>query len=79
MTTQSIIVYRNPVEAAFWESGVIVPLGGFLVVGFVVFLLLMWIAEKVTKRWQGPNNFVTGAAAVVAICAGLLTFHWLAI
>lgn len=55
----------------------IVPLGGGLGVGFIVFLLLMWIAEKVSHDWRGPSNFVTGAAAVVFLCVGALTFHWL--
>lgn len=77
MATQSIIVYRNPVEAAFWESGMIVPLGGGLGVGFIVFLLLMWIAQKVSRDWRGPSNLATGAAAVVSLCVGALTFHWL--
>lgn len=77
MTTQSIIVYRNPAEVAFWESGMIVPLGGGLGAGFITFLILMWIAQKVSRDWRGPSNFVTGAAAVASICVGALAFHWL--
>jgi len=79
MTTQSIIVYRNPVEAAFWESGIIVPLGGGLGTGFIVFLLLTALAKKVSRDWRGPSNLAMGAAAVVALIAGGLVFHWLAI
>lgn len=79
MTTQSIIVYRNPAEAAFWESGMLIPLVGGLGVGFILFLVLMKIATKVSRDWRGPSNFVTGAAAVVSICAGVLTLLWLSI
>lgn len=35
MPTQSIIVYRNPLEQAFWESGVFGP----ICIGGLVFLL----------------------------------------
>lgn len=74
MTTQSIIVYRNPVEAAFWESGIIVPLGGALGTGFIVFLLLMWVAQKVSRRWQGPPDWMTISAAILSIAAGISAF-----
>jgi hypothetical protein len=77
--TQSIIVYRNPIEATFWESGMVFPLMASLVVGFLTMFFLSWIATKFTKDWRGPSGFVVGAAAVVSICAGALTFHWLMI
>lgn len=76
MTTQSIIVYRNPVEAAFWESGMIFPLMGGLGVGFIAFLILMRIAEM-TIGDHRINNLVIGGAAIASMCAGALTFHWL--
>ena len=45
--TQSIIVYRNPAEAALWEAGMA---NGFaLVVGMVVGLL---VATTVATVWQ---------------------------
>lgn len=75
--TQSIIVYRNPAEAAFWEGGYLVPLVGGLGAGFLFFLALMWIAGKVSRDWRGPSNFVTGAAGVASVCVGALVFHWL--
>lgn len=75
MTTQSIIVYRNPIEAAFWESGMLLPLMGGLGVGFIVFLLLMWIAGKVSRDWRGPPNWMTASAGVVSVIAGFLVFH----
>ena len=36
MTTQSIIVYRNPAEAALWESGMVFPLICGMVIGCIL-------------------------------------------
>jgi len=77
MNTQSIIVYTNPYQRDFYESGMLIPLIGGLTVFFITFLILMWVAQKVSRDWRGPNNFVTGAAAVGGICIGALAFHWL--
>ena len=45
--TQSIIVYRNPVEQAFWESGLILPImasGAFYI---LLVVILFQIADKI--------------------------------
>lgn len=42
---QSIIVYRNPMEAAFWESGIVFPMIVSLVVMFVVAFIMMKVIE----------------------------------
>jgi len=79
--TQSIIVYRNPAEAAFWESGIIVPLGGSLATFFFVVLgmmtLLNWVARERSKLQ--PGNFELGVAFVTAGIAAVLVFRWLSI
>ena len=74
---QTHIVYQNRLQYDFYESGMMIPLIGGLGVGFLLFLALMWLAGKASKSWSGPSNFVTGAAAVVSLCAGALTFHFL--
>ena len=42
---QSIIVYRNPIEAMFWESGLVFP----LIVGVVA---AMVVAVLFASNWQ---------------------------
>lgn len=74
---QSIIVYHNPLQQAFWESDMLIPLLGGLGSGFLLFVVLMWIAGKVSGDWRGPNNTATGSAAVASIVAGVLVFKWL--
>jgi hypothetical protein len=68
---QTHIVYRNRVEHDFYESGMMVPLGGGLIVGFLVFLVLAWVAQKLSRDWRGPGNFAIGAAAL-----GILMMIW---
>lgn len=75
--TQSIIVYRNPAEAAFWESGMLIPLIGGLGTGFLVFIVLAAIAKKLSRDWRGPSNLALGAAGIASVAAGLLAFNWL--
>lgn len=54
--TQSIIVYRNPAEAAFWEGGGIAFVGVFILACAVCIPVCM-IAEKyivrpLLKKWE---------------------------
>lgn len=67
--TQSIIVYRNPIEAAMWEAG---TANGFaLVVGMVVGLIL---AATVATVWQKifPNSKNVDKIAVLAAVVGVV-------
>ena len=51
--TQSIIVYRNPMEQAFWESGAIIPLFG----SGIVFVLVIVAMDKLIGMkygWRKP-------------------------
>ena len=74
MTTQSIIVYRNPAEAAFWESGMAVPLGGALIVFLCSMVLLNIAAGKIIRRWKERTSdrvsvvtFLISAILAVAV------------
>lgn len=78
--TQSIIVYRNPLEQMFWEgltgSPVIVPVFGSLCVGVIVLILLYRVAERFCG-WRGPGSLATGCIWFAAICSVVLTFNFL--
>jgi len=77
---QTHIVYRNRVEHDFYESGMMVPLGGGLLVGFLVFLGLCKLFERHLNRWSGDrggNNMLMGGFALAAIGAGVAVFKYL--
>ncbi len=69
---QRIIVYRNPVEAAFWEGGMLWPIlcGGF--VAFVVVCILGLLMEKFV-RTRRDTTWVY-LVAIVAAFAGTFKF-----
>lgn len=71
--TQSIIVYRNPIEAAMWEAG---TANGFaVVVGMVVGLLLaVTVATVWPKIFPKSKNVdkVTLLAAVVGVVGSMI-------
>ena len=74
MTTQSIIVYRNPMEAAFWESGMAFPLMVGLVLSLAVALGLNWIFVRY-NQWQYRRNRYTrgrGDRQAAAIVFGMI-------
>jgi len=73
---QSITVYTNPYQRDFYESGMLIPLMGGLGTGFIVFILLMWLAERILGN-RRVNDLVMVGAGAAALCAGALTFHWL--
>lgn len=68
--TQSIIVYRNPIEAAFWESassGQIFPIVVGVIVFFVLFLALQY---QVVERFTGWNSKYRTWGTYAALAAG---------
>lgn len=81
--TQTHIVYRNRIEHDFYESGMLVPLGGALIVGFLVFLALCNIFEKHMNRWirrdRNGNNTLMVAFGFVAVGCGVAVFKYLTI
>jgi hypothetical protein len=70
--TQSIIVYRNPIEAAFWEgdgAAMLVPVGLGVIVFFVVFLTLNAL---VVERYTGWNSKYRSYGAYSALAVSAL-------
>ena len=72
-TTQSIIIYRNPLEQAFWESGMVFPLMVSLVVFMVVFLSIYKIMEFFVSWKVQRSNLYTFVAGALALGAMFLT------
>jgi hypothetical protein len=75
MNTQSIIVYRNPLEQMFWEGGAL-PLFVFLLSSLVFILVTMKIVEVVFRhfkwsRWGNKYTF-TQYAFIAASLVGAL-------
>ena len=79
--TQSIIVYRNPAEAALWESGLVFP----LIVACVLFVICVVISQKISefllKRftslgWRSVNQYSTYISITTsAIITGLVIYR----
>ena len=79
---QEVIVYRNPLEAAFWYGvmdGSFFPIIVAVVVFFAVFLILNALAQKVCVFlgfWRGNQGvYATYASMAVAIGAAVLVAH----
>jgi len=68
--TQSIIVYRNPLEQAFWESGLIVP----LFMSLVAFVLSFYVITEVLSRAFKYNIKDGDVFAVGLISFGIALF-----
>lgn len=77
--TQSIIIYRNPMEQMFWESNALIPVVASILVFVVVLTALMnlttaFIIPELQKRYKG-FDFIQlftitnmAVAAVAAVC-----------
>lgn len=78
---QSVIVYRNSIEAAFWESGMIFPLFLGLIVALVIVLAVNGVltlynrSKRIsvfnTPAWQG---YMIVASAIVAMLSTMFLF-----
>ena len=82
--TQSIIVYRNPIEQAFWESGMITPII-FGVVAIVILVCALHalldhsfkLAKKSTHRSK-LYTYLSNAIIVLSTIGGFyVSFHYL--
>lgn len=76
---QSIIVYSNPVQAAFWESGLLIPI---LVAGVVFILVMLGMTKLFDKMGRlsgvGPDTGITtGFSFFAATIAAVLVFRLL--
>lgn len=77
-TTQSIIVYQNPMQAAFWEGGFFIP----LVASLAVFLIVVVVLTAIADQFRVTRNFVrkaygTWPILALASVAGVLTYQHL--
>lgn len=80
--TQSIIVYRNPLEQAIWEGAFGAQLSCIIfgiVAFFVVFLLLNKITTSVVGNFGKKAQIATNVNLVLGAVAGVATiyFTWL--
>ncbi len=61
--TQSIIVYRNPLEQAFWEGGLgmenIIPIVAGAIVFIAVFLFIGNLISKILRKYSYQRNRIT--------------------
>ncbi len=75
---QSVIVYRNPLEAAFWEgitSGQFFPIIVGIAIFFAVFLTVqihivkrfVGTMNKRTSMWTNVNLFASGVIGILVI------------
>lgn len=74
--TTSIIVYRNPMEQAFWESGLVFP----LMVTVAVTIIYAMIAGKFLESlpWQYQRaKWVSNLYLISVVIVGILTFRWM--
>lgn len=80
MTTQSIIVYRNPVEQMMWEgvmSGTFFP----IIVGVVFFFAMFLTIDKfIVKKYFGwrSRGTLTAISLAVSAAAGIALIMYMA-
>lgn len=76
---QSIIVYRNPAEAAFWEmmsNGDLFP----VIVGVVVFFaMFLTLHSLVVDRWFRRSKYATNVSLFVSALCGFATIWFMAL
>ena len=74
----SIIVYRNPIEKAMWEGGLMLPLMAFVLVMGVTFFITYKLLEKFSGKpmWKAPEWFLY-VSSFVGVTCGSLAFIWL--
>ena len=67
MNQDSIIVYRNPIEKQFWESGFSsdIILFTFVVLGVLVMMVGLSEMFKIGSKYQ--TKFVLGGTAIVSL------------
>lgn len=76
MSTQSIIVYRNPAEAHLWESGMVFPLMASLGVFALVLVALCKLFET-KMRFNKNSNFFLAVFCAVSAVPAVLMFNYL--
>lgn len=67
----SIIVYRNPIEKAFWEGGYAIPMMCFALAMGISFIVTFKILEKVFGR---QRNWMVWVSGIVGVVSGYFAF-----
>ena len=75
--TQSVIVYRNPIEAAFWESGLLLPLMVGLVVGIAASYVCTEVWQRVWPNGSRMQDFASHVALFSAIGGMIVTMIYM--
>lgn len=76
---QSIIVYRNPLEAAFWESGLLFPIIVGCIFSFAVVIALGWIFDtynKASGRGSWGLTVIQSRAIIVSAIIAMIATIW---
>lgn len=71
--TQSIIIYRNPAEAALWESGLMWPLMVAMCVSLVLAVVASTVWGMVFKRGSKLHDMQAGVCVAAALIGMLAT------
>lgn len=74
-TSNSIIVYRNPLERAIWESDLGFKLATGIGLSLAVVFLTNWLCEKYNRRFRGVGLQVmlTQGQTFLVIASGIVT------
>jgi Na+-translocating ferredoxin:NAD+ oxidoreductase RnfE subunit len=70
--SESIIVYRNPIEKMFWEGGyqsvALILLA--IIISLVVFYFVVWLLRKITgQKWRSPTWIYVVATLTAGVSA----------
>lgn len=76
-TVQSVIVYRNPAEAALWEGGFVIPLMAAGLTAVAAMLILHTVVQRISwiDRPSRRRAADWACAAGAAVAAGF-AFHF---
>ncbi len=77
---QSVIVYRNPLEAAIWESGMVAP----LLLWLVIVLCLVLAQDSLFRRFipyqvRTKHSWYIYAVIVESMVNGCLVIHFMGV
>ena len=72
----SIIVYRNPVEQAFWESGIIFPMICAIAVALTVAIVLSKIYERLPWSYRS-QSWVSNLLVLLTIASAIATMWFM--
>ena len=74
--TQSIIVYRNPMEQQIWESGLVAPIictGIVFIIALVMIMAIVDKTQRIMKR-RINGNWITYVAMALSAFVAYHTF-----